>query len=121
MTYKLIVSNPFTLYQESTISCTHLRAADQSHLRLQIPVTIGASGYQALCLYKGWSVVESKGEPQIKWTIYQLILCCLCGILAGVVGGLLGLGGGFILGPLFLELGLPPQVHFFPSVSLKKL
>ncbi|KAF9588868.1 hypothetical protein IFM89_016831 [Coptis chinensis] len=28
----------------------------------------------------------------------------------GVVGGLLGLGGGFILGPLFLELGIPPQV-----------
>ncbi|KAF9625039.1 hypothetical protein IFM89_017187 [Coptis chinensis] len=33
-----------------------------------------------------------------------------CGILAGVVCGLLGLGGGFILGPLFLELGIPPQV-----------
>ncbi|KAE8037895.1 hypothetical protein FH972_010448 [Carpinus fangiana] len=28
----------------------------------------------------------------------------------GVVGGLLGLGGGFILGPLFLEQGIPPQV-----------
>ncbi|KAG8486523.1 hypothetical protein CXB51_020030 [Gossypium anomalum] len=27
-----------------------------------------------------------------------------------MVGGLLGLGGGFILGPLFLELGIPPQV-----------
>lgn len=30
--------------------------------------------------------------------------------MAGVVGGMLGLGGGFILGPLFLELGVPPQV-----------
>ncbi|GFY86376.1 sulfite exporter TauE/SafE family protein [Actinidia rufa] len=29
---------------------------------------------------------------------------------SGIVGGLLGLGGGFILGPLFLELGIPPQV-----------
>ncbi|RZC81086.1 hypothetical protein C5167_043661 [Papaver somniferum] len=27
-----------------------------------------------------------------------------------MVGGLLGLGGGFILGPLFLEMGIPPQV-----------
>ncbi|KAL1551543.1 sulfite exporter TauE/SafE family protein 3-like [Salvia divinorum] len=77
---------------------------------LQIPVTIGASGYQAVRLYKGWSVVASKGEPGINWTVYQLILCCFCGVLAGVVGGLLGLGGGFILGPLFLELGVPPQV-----------
>ncbi|GLT55084.1 hypothetical protein SLA2020_282340 [Shorea laevis] len=39
-----------------------------------------------------------------------LVLYCACGIVAGVVGGLLGLGGGFILGPLFLELGIPPQV-----------
>ncbi|KAI4331243.1 hypothetical protein MLD38_029447 [Melastoma candidum] len=27
------------------------------------------------------------------------------------VGGLLGLGGGFIVGPLFLELGIPPRVY----------
>ncbi|TVU09237.1 hypothetical protein EJB05_42721 [Eragrostis curvula] len=30
--------------------------------------------------------------------------------LMRLVGGLLGLGGGFIMGPLFLELGIPPQV-----------
>ncbi|KAH6782160.1 Sulfite exporter TauE/SafE family protein [Perilla frutescens var. hirtella] len=77
---------------------------------LQIPVTVGVAGYQSVCLYKGWSVIESKGVPGINWTVYQLILCCICAMLAGVVGGLLGLGGGFILGPLFLELGVPPQV-----------
>jgi uncharacterized membrane protein YfcA len=32
--------------------------------------------------------------------------------MAGTVGGMLGLGGGFILGPLFLEMGIPPQVEF---------
>ncbi|KAI4325292.1 hypothetical protein MLD38_030704 [Melastoma candidum] len=48
---------------------------------MQIPVALGVSGYEAYCLYT-----------------------------AGIVGGLLGLGGGFILGPLFLELGIPPQV-----------
>ncbi|EYU21457.1 hypothetical protein ABFS82_09G110600 [Erythranthe guttata] len=77
---------------------------------LQIPVAVGASGYQAVCLYKGWKVIEATGESGVRWTIPQLILCCCCGILAGIVGGLLGLGGGFILGPLFLELGIPPQV-----------
>ncbi|KAF9604353.1 hypothetical protein IFM89_006360 [Coptis chinensis] len=41
-----------------------------------------------------------------------------CGILVGVVGGLLGLGGGFILGPLFLELGIPPQVIEICLISL---
>lgn len=56
----------------------------------------------------------SNGEVATNWKIHQLVLYCFFGILAGVVGGLLGLGGGFILGPLFLELGIPPQV---PSLS----
>lgn len=34
-------------------------------------------------------------------------------MVAGIVGGLLGLGGGFIMGPLFLELGVPPQVSLW--------
>ncbi|KAL3322237.1 hypothetical protein AABB24_039729 [Solanum stoloniferum] len=78
---------------------------------LQVPVAVGASAYEAVCLYKGTRVVMSSGEAVITWKVHQLILYCCCGILAGIVGGLLGLGGGFILGPLFLELGIPPQVH----------
>ncbi|KAK4354469.1 hypothetical protein RND71_026663 [Anisodus tanguticus] len=77
---------------------------------LQVPVAVGASAYEAVCLYKGTRVVMSSGEAVITWKVHQLILYCCCGILAGIVGGLLGLGGGFILGPLFLELGIPPQV-----------
>ncbi|XP_075479102.1 sulfite exporter TauE/SafE family protein 3-like [Primulina tabacum] len=77
---------------------------------LQIPVAIGPFGYQAVCLYQGLKVVESTGDTKIVWTVPKLILCCICGMLSGIVGGLLGLGGGFIIGPLLLELGIPPQV-----------
>ncbi|KAG7997826.1 hypothetical protein I3843_01G228800 [Carya illinoinensis] len=77
---------------------------------LQIPVTVGVTSYEAVNLYKGQRVIASKGEADTNWRVHQLVLYCACGILAGVVGGLLGLGGGFILGPLFLELGVPPQV-----------
>lgn len=77
---------------------------------LQLPIAVGASAYEAVCLYKGSRVIPSSGEAVITWKVHQLILYCCCGILAGIVGGLLGLGGGFILGPLFLELGIPPQV-----------
>ncbi|XP_016479163.1 sulfite exporter TauE/SafE family protein 3 isoform X3 [Nicotiana tabacum] len=77
---------------------------------LQVPVAVGASVYQAVCLYKGSRVIMSSRDAVIIWKVHQLILCCCCGILAGIVGGLLGLGGGFILGPLLLELGIPPQV-----------
>ncbi|XP_009800425.1 sulfite exporter TauE/SafE family protein 3-like isoform X1 [Nicotiana sylvestris] len=76
----------------------------------QVPVAVGASAYEAVCLYKGSRTIMSSGETVITWKVHQLILYCCCGILAGIVGGLLGLGGGFILGPLFLELGIPPQV-----------
>lgn len=66
--------------------------------------------YQAISLYKGWRKIASKGDDGTTLRVHQLILYCACGVLAGVVGGLLGLGGGFIMGPLFLELGVPPEV-----------
>ncbi|XP_050103547.1 sulfite exporter TauE/SafE family protein 3-like [Malus sylvestris] len=77
---------------------------------LQIPVALGVSTYEAVNLYKGHRVIESMEESGTDWKVRQLFLYCGGGITAGIVGGLLGLGGGFILGPLFLELGLPPQV-----------
>uniref|UniRef100_A0A5B7BRS5 Sulfite exporter TauE/SafE family protein 3-like n=1 Tax=Davidia involucrata TaxID=16924 RepID=A0A5B7BRS5_DAVIN len=77
---------------------------------LQIPVSVGVSLYEAINLYKGRRIIASKGDSGGNLQVHQLILYCSCGVLAGIVGGLLGLGGGFILGPLFLELGVPPQV-----------
>lgn len=77
---------------------------------LQVPISFGVSGYEAVSLYNGRRTISSKGESSDTLTVGQLVLYCSCGILAGIVGGLLGLGGGFIMGPLFLELGVPPQV-----------
>ncbi|XP_052620157.1 sulfite exporter TauE/SafE family protein 3 isoform X3 [Lactuca sativa] len=77
---------------------------------LQVPVSFGVSGYEAVSLYKGSRKISSKGDSNSKLRVGQLIIYCFCGILAGMVGGLLGLGGGLIMGPLFLELGIPPQV-----------
>ncbi|WOL09315.1 hypothetical protein Cni_G18068 [Canna indica] len=77
---------------------------------LQVPVSLGVSGYEAVSLYRGKKVFSSKGGEETKFTILQLVFYCSIGVLAGLVGGLLGLGGGFILGPVFLEIGVPPQV-----------
>ncbi|XP_031265963.1 sulfite exporter TauE/SafE family protein 3-like [Pistacia vera] len=77
---------------------------------MQIPVSFGVSMYEAVSLYKGSRVIASKGEDGKSLKVHQLATYCAFGVLAGVVGGLLGLGGGFIMGPLFLELGVPPQV-----------
>lgn len=77
---------------------------------MQIPVSFGVSLYEAVSLYKGRRKIGSKGDQGSNFKIHQLALYCFFGVLAGIVGGLLGLGGGFIMGPLFLELGIPPQV-----------
>ncbi|RZC81104.1 hypothetical protein C5167_043672, partial [Papaver somniferum] len=77
---------------------------------LQIPVSVGVTLYQAVFFHKGKKVLESMGEAGTELKVHQLILYCCLGVLAGMVGGLLGLGGGFILGPMFLQIGVPPQV-----------
>ncbi|CAI9784840.1 unnamed protein product [Fraxinus pennsylvanica] len=77
---------------------------------LQIPVSLGVSGFESICLYKGWRKIASKGDGGSNLKVHKLIIYCLLGVLAGIVGGLLGIGGGAIMGPLFLELGVPPQV-----------
>ncbi|XAR57885.1 hypothetical protein NMG60_11026171 [Bertholletia excelsa] len=77
---------------------------------LQVPIAVSVTLYEAMCLYKGTRVIASKGKEMTCWKPHMLFAYCSCGIIAGMVGGLLGLGGGFILGPLFLELGIPPQV-----------
>ncbi|WCJ40766.1 Sulfite exporter TauE/SafE family protein [Euphorbia peplus] len=76
----------------------------------QVPVTCGLAIYETVKIYKGKRKIASKGEAGNKLSVPKLIFYCSCGLMAGIAGGLLGLGGGFILGPLFLEMGIPPQV-----------
>jgi hypothetical protein len=84
-----------------------------SHSCVQIPVAVGVTVYEAYGLRTGKRVLSSKGsQQQSTLSIRQLLVYCLFGILVGLIGGLLGMGGGFIMGPLFLELGIPPQVQF---------
>lgn len=83
---------------------------------LQFPIAFGVFGYEAVKLFKEHKKRMSTGnteaicEASIQWTGTNLAFCALCGILGGTVGGLLGSGGGFILGPLLLEIGVIPQV-----------
>lgn len=83
---------------------------------LQFPVAVVVFGYEAVKLHKEYKKriisgnTEAVCEANIEWTGLNLAFCALCGILGGTVGGLLGSGGGFILGPLLLEIGVIPQV-----------
>merc|ERR1719353_1562023 len=50
-------------------------------------------------------------EGMLKWTPRTLWLYPLMSTVAGFLGGFLGIGGGIILGPLLLELGMHPEAN----------
>ncbi|KAG8647135.1 sulfite exporter TauE/SafE family protein 4 isoform X2 [Manihot esculenta] len=83
---------------------------------LQFPIALAVFGHESVKLYKEHKERVSTGntmsicEASIAWTPMHIAFCALCGIIGGTVGGLLGSGGGFILGPLLLEIGVIPQV-----------
>ncbi|XP_047073683.1 sulfite exporter TauE/SafE family protein 3-like [Lolium rigidum] len=77
---------------------------------LQLPVSVGVSMYQAVGLMQGKRVISSGANKQTSLKAHQLLVYCSFGVTAGVLAGLLGVGGGTVMGPLFLELGIPPQV-----------
>ncbi|KAK9733414.1 hypothetical protein RND81_04G066800 [Saponaria officinalis] len=83
---------------------------------IQFPVAFGVFGYEAIKLYEEGKKRKIRGNTEsvcgasIEFTPMTISFCGLCGLIGGTVGGLLGSGGGFILGPLLLEIGVIPQV-----------
>ncbi|EXC01143.1 hypothetical protein L484_025516 [Morus notabilis] len=67
--------------------------------------------------FKGQRVIASKGGVT-NYRVNRLIAYCALGILARTLSGLLGVGGGVILGPLFLDLGIPPEVSSATTILI---
>jgi len=81
-----------------------------------VPLSIGITYYVAnLCLNE-YAYRKSIGYPyhptDIHWNTRIVTLYPFFGLCSGIMAGLLGIGGGLILGPLLLELGLHPTVNF---------
>jgi len=49
-------------------------------------------------------------EGDVVWTKTNGIRLALVTILAGVIAGLIGIGGGMVIGPILLDLKFNPQV-----------
>ncbi|KAK6249093.1 hypothetical protein QUC31_020658, partial [Theobroma cacao] len=107
---KLLESQTVTPIVYKTLPAGPSNEPGKEIKRREVPVSVGINLYEANGLCKGWKVIASKGDEGTNWKGYQLVLCCACGMVAGIVGGLLGIGGGFAMGRLFLELGIPPPV-----------
>jgi hypothetical protein len=50
-------------------------------------------------------------ENDLTWDDATLKKFPTVALLAGVAAGLLGIGGGMVIGPLFMEIGMEPQVR----------
>ncbi|KAI3447519.1 hypothetical protein Pfo_004184 [Paulownia fortunei] len=109
----LLVWIYFLILQNETKACSTLYWVLNL---LQFPVALAVFGYECVKLYKESKKRRMSGNPEliceaaIEWSATNLAFCALCAVLGGTVGGLLGSGGGFILGPLLLEIGVIPQV-----------
>jgi len=49
-------------------------------------------------------------EGDVAWDGHRGARCLIQALVAGVLAGLVGVGGGMVLGPMMLELGILPQV-----------
>ena len=57
-------------------------------------------------------------EGDIRWNKKYSIAIAITGLLTGVLVGLLGLGGGYIIGPILLHMGVRPEVSTVSSSFL---
>eukprot|EP01084_Bolivina_argentea_P168979 292950_1 len=82
---------------------------------LLIPVMMAVSfgiSYNEMKLFKQKTNMEWKpANGDIEWNIKSAIMYPIIGILAGIMGGLLGIGGGMIVSPLLMELNVLPTVN----------
>jgi uncharacterized membrane protein YfcA len=53
---------------------------------------------------------EDEAKHGISWTFSSTTMYPCVAFMAGLLGGMLGLGGGMILSPFLVELGLHPEV-----------
>jgi len=63
----------------------------------------------------GASTIRAKGavveEGLLEWTPRTLWLYPVMSVVAGFLGGFLGIGGGIIMGPMLIELGMVPEAN----------
>ena len=83
----------------------------------QLPVTIIATLYGARQLLSQHRARVAGAHPlgeyeagELQWNQKNVAIYPLYSLVAGIMGGLLGIGGALVLGPVLLEVGVPPQV-----------
>ncbi|OMJ94769.1 hypothetical protein SteCoe_1948 [Stentor coeruleus] len=86
-----------------------------SYFIFMILMNLAASFY----LVKKTEICEkghySFDDGDIKWTYKKCFIVTIASVGAGIVVGLLGLGGGNLIGPMLLYLGVRPEISTISS------
>jgi len=79
-----------------------------------LPISVVITFIVGRLVYEEYNYRLEIGYPfhpsDIKWTKEIIIRYPLYALSAGILSGLLGIGGGLILGPLLLDLGIHPLI-----------
>jgi uncharacterized membrane protein YfcA len=79
-----------------------------------LPISLVITYIVGRLVYEEYNYRLEIGYPyhpsDIKWTKEIIIKYPLYALSAGILSGLLGIGGGLILGPLLLDLGVHPVI-----------
>eukprot|EP00747_Dinoflagellata_sp_TGD_P024736 gnl/TRDRNA2_/TRDRNA2_130756_c0_seq1.p1 gnl/TRDRNA2_/TRDRNA2_130756_c0~~gnl/TRDRNA2_/TRDRNA2_130756_c0_seq1.p1 ORF type:complete len:558 (-),score=123.77 gnl/TRDRNA2_/TRDRNA2_130756_c0_seq1:117-1790(-) len=62
-------------------------------------------------IMSGQSSAENQQEGVLQWTATNLWLYPVLSLVAGFLGGFLGIGGGIIMGPMLIELGMTNEAN----------
>lgn len=73
-----------------------------------VAITYGSAQYLRGTAQQGRS--EEELAAGIQWTGYTTTVYPCVSFTAGLLGGMLGLGGGMVMAPFLVELGLHPEV-----------
>eukprot|EP01084_Bolivina_argentea_P288082 494404_1 len=84
---------------------------------LPIPIMICISYFMTLREYKYYQIkinsncwIPAFGDIELNGKFINILKYPLIATIAGILGGLLGIGGGMIVSPLLIELGVMPTV-----------
>ncbi|PWA87987.1 hypothetical protein CTI12_AA124820 [Artemisia annua] len=85
---------------------------------LQVPVSFGVSGYEAVSLYNGSRHISSKGESSATLTVGQLVLYCSCAAYFLIVATIAAFVGQHVVRKIIMILGRASLIIFILAFTI---
>mmetsp|Transcript_26324 Transcript_26324/g.56439 ORF Transcript_26324/g.56439 Transcript_26324/m.56439 type:complete len:628 (+) Transcript_26324:734-2617(+) len=89
---------------------------------IQFLWTFGFAAYFGMKLMRETTVKKSVGYPfhsqDVLWDFQKTRFYAFFTFVAGIVAGLIGIGGGMVLGPLMLVMGIYPRVSTATTATM---